>query len=99
MSLLGGEHQPYSENTESTEERFVKRLERMRIWEHGHAAQNGRAYQSVEDYDPVLKFHCDRTSPPVPPDAGKHKLNSTSIDSPQGATPPSPASPDSSGEN
>jgi hypothetical protein len=95
MSLLGSEHQPCSEKTESTEERFVKRLERTRIWEFRHAAQTGRAYQNVEDYDPVLKSHCDRTVPPVSPSAGKRQLNSGS---PQGAVLPSASSPDSARE-
>ncbi len=66
MSLLGSQHQPCSENKESIETRFVKQLERMRIWEYGHASQTGRAYQNTEDYDPVLKSHCDREAPPMP---------------------------------
>jgi hypothetical protein len=69
---MGHDHCPCSEETtrlksrfhetESIEERFVKRLERMRIWEHGHARETGAVYQDQEDYDPVLKSHCDRST-------------------------------------
>ena len=51
------------EREESIEERFVKGLERMRIWESRHAKDTGEVYVEVEDYDPVLKAHCDRNGP------------------------------------
>ena len=56
--------------TESIEERFVKRLERMRIWEFGHAAETGAVYVTEEDYDAVLKSHCP---PPGTHGAASHK--------------------------
>jgi hypothetical protein len=61
---MGHDHCHCSEETERIEERFVKGLERMRIWEFGHAAETGAVYQDAEDYDPVLKSHCGIVSEP-----------------------------------
>lgn len=66
MPFAGHDHKA-PEQSGSIEDRLIKHLEQMRIWEYGHASRVGHAYQNVEDYNPVLTSHCGLTMPSAPP--------------------------------